>query len=123
MFRRIIANQSWKWIVSAAMLWLAAPIAGAEENEAIVQLPAAQLTQIQSELLYLRQREAQRSSRENTLLTLASFRKSQCDVGCEPIPSCDGECGDCGVCDSCSECSSCDACDACQMAGCELLGG
>lgn len=54
---------------------------------------------MQSELELLQHKEAERSSRESTLLHRAPLRDSQCDVGCDP-----------------------GSCDGCKMSGCDSLG-
>ncbi len=126
MFRKTHSIDSWRWLVSRTILLLAATIttlAQGEEVESVVEVPISQLTQIQSELQYLRHKEVERTSRENTLHQLASFRTSQCDVGCDPV-GCDGSCenGCNGACDGGCE-NACDACDACRMSGCDTFGG
>ena len=123
-------NLTLRWIslTTLSVLWMVAPMARplfgdesviAEESGGVVEISAEQLTQIQSELLYLRQKEDERSARENARLSLASFRELHCDSGSEPAPcgsSCDGNFdGECGGCDA--------SCDACQMVGCDSRGG
>lgn len=110
-------------------MWVSAPLAqrafaeegerSEQKSEAVVEISAEQLTRIQSELLFLRQKEDERSARENARLSLASFREMHCDMASEPAPctgGCDGSCdGGCGGCDA--------SCDACQMVGCDSRGG
>ncbi|WP_253155074.1 hypothetical protein [Stieleria tagensis] len=84
-----------------------APLTVAAEGDTLVAVPSEQLRQIQQELAYLREKEAERSTRENTPLTVASFLDSPCHVGCESA-TCD---------------SPCVACDACRMADCDSQGG
>ncbi len=109
MFRTSDSSHLWRWLAGTVVIFLFAGdvthVAG-EETERVLEIPAAELEQIQSELQYLRHREAQRSSRENTLAQLASFRDSQCDLGC-----------DLGVSDN-----ACDTCDGCRMSGCDSMG-
>ena len=110
MSRTIVSSYLRRSLASAAIVMLAvviAPLAIAEEGDTFVSVPTEQLAKIQQELQYLRQKEAERSTRENTPLTVASFQASQCGVGC-----------DTAACD----CPG-DACDACRMSDCDSQGG
>jgi hypothetical protein len=96
--------------VSAAILMFVAmntlPVL-TEEAGALVTVPSEQLSKIQEELAYLRQKEAERAAMEESPLSFASFQALRCDAGRGP-----------GACDS-----SCNTCDACRMSDCDSTDG